>query len=39
MSKNIIEKIKSTENKNGVKSYFCLPNFSAYESISEIKDN
>ena len=36
---NIIEKIKSTKNKNGVKSYFCLPNFSAYESISEIKDN
>jgi hypothetical protein len=39
MNKNIIEKIKSTKNKNGVKSYFCLPNFSAYESISEIKDN
>ena len=39
MSKNIIEKIKSTENKNGVKSYFCLPDFSAYNSISEVKDN
>ena len=36
---NIIEKIKSTKNKNGVKSYFCLPNFSAYESISEVKEN
>ena len=36
---NIIEKIKSTENKNGVKSYFCLPDFSAYNSISEVKDN
>jgi len=39
MNKNIIEKIKSTKNKNGVKSYFCLPNFSAYESISEVKEN
>ena len=39
MNKNIIEKIKSTENKNGVKSYFCLPDFSAYNSISEVKDN
>ena len=36
---NIIEKIKSTKNKNGVKSYFCLPDFSAYNSISEVKDN
>ena len=39
MSKNIIEKILSTKNKNGVKSYFCLPDFSAYNSISEVKDN
>jgi len=39
MNKNIIEKIKSTKNKNGVKSYFCLPDFSAYNSISEVKDN
>ena len=36
---NILEKIKSTKNKNGVKSYFCMSDFSAYESISEIKDN
>ena len=36
---NIIEKIKSTKNKNGVKRYFCLPDFSAYNSISEVKDN
>ena len=36
---NIIEKIKSTKNKNGVKSYFCRPDFSAYNSISEVKDN
>ena len=39
MNKNIIEKIKSMKNKNGVKSYFCLPDFSAYNSISEVKDN
>ena len=36
---NNMEKILSTKNKNGVKSYFCRPDFSAYESISEIKDN
>ena len=39
MSKNIIEKIKSTKNKNGVKSYFCMSDFSAYRSISEVKEN
>ena len=39
MNKNIIEKIKSTKNKNGVKSYFCMSDFSAYRSISEVKEN
>jgi len=36
---NILEKIKSTKNKNGVKSYFCMSDFSAYRSISEVKNN
>ena len=36
---NILEKIKSTKNKNGVKSYFCMSDFSAYRSISEVKEN
>ena len=36
---NILEKIKSTKNKNGLKSFFCLPDFSAYKEITDLKNN